>query len=331
MEPLIETHEPFEQNRKPLLVRAAGPVVLLLIFCASAGLTMAYLSNGTLSRPDSLTAAAAAADQKPDPFADIQLQAESAYVYDLTTGHILYERNPNVQLPLASLTKVAMALAVSEVLSPDDIITIPYDTAPQGSAERLAAGEKWRVQDVIDFTLIASSNGGADILAAAANDDIRAKYPDAPASNATLWRMNGIVRELGLANTYFLNDNGLDMSTTQAGAYGSARDVAKLFAYAATNSPAVFAGTTKDNMLLTSVNGSKTSAFNTNTALGSIPGLVMGKTGYTDLAGGNLGIVFDIGPAHPVVAVVMHSTESGRFDDMTKLVAAAVTAINQGR
>ena len=310
--------------------RFAGPVALLLIFFASGTATMAYLSN-TATPAEGAQTAAAGEVVAPDPFAGIQLQGQSAYVLDLATGHVLFSQNPDVQLPLASLTKVAMALAVSGVLPPDDIITIPYDTAPKGSAERLAAGQKWTVQDVTNFTLIASSNGGADILAAAADGDIRAAYPQAPAGSATLWRMNDIARQLGLTNTYFLNDNGLDISTTQAGAYGSARDVATLFAYAATSAPSVFAGTTQGGLLLTSISGTQTSAFNTNLALGSIPGLVMGKTGFTDLAGGNLGIVFDVGPAHPVVAVIMHSTESGRFDDMKKLVTAAVQAVSTGR
>ncbi len=69
------------------------------------------------------------------------------------------------QLPLASLTKVTTALVAAEVLDPDEVITIPMDTAPAGSAMRLAKGEKWKVRDVITFTLVASSNVGADILA----------------------------------------------------------------------------------------------------------------------------------------------------------------------
>jgi D-alanyl-D-alanine carboxypeptidase (penicillin-binding protein 5/6) len=327
---MADEERPVEESAGPVFprYRSVLAATLVLIFFASAGLTVAYFSNTRTDAPSTQTAAAV---EPADPFAEIELTGESAYVLDLATGHVLYSLAPDTQLPLASLTKVPMALAVSEVLSPDATITIPYDTAPPGSAERLAAGEVWRVQDIINFTLIASSNGGADILAAAANAPIHARYPEAPPQSATLWRMNAIAQQLGLSNTYFLNDNGLDISATQAGAYGSARDVAKLFAYAASTSPAVFEGTARNGLLLTSVSGQKTSAFNTDLALESIPGLIMGKTGYTDLAGGNLAVVFDVGPAHPVVAVVLHSTESGRFDDMKKLVAATITAIGQGR
>jgi D-alanyl-D-alanine carboxypeptidase len=53
----------------------------------------------------------------------------------------------------------------------------------------------------------------------------------------------------------------------------------------------------------------------------------MGKTGTTDLAGGNLAIVFDIGLAHPITAVVLGSSERGRFTDMRKLVETARKAV----
>jgi D-alanyl-D-alanine carboxypeptidase len=308
--------------------RFFGVATLALLFFASAGFTLAYLSNDSSAHASAQTASAAV--PAVDPFASVSLQAKSAYVMDVAEDRVLFSLNPDAQLPLASLTKIAMALAVSEVLTPDQVITIPYDTAASGSAERLAAGEQWKVQDVLNFTLIASSNNGADILASAANDAIHAHYPQSPAEGATLWRMNNIAQQLGLSRTYFLNDNGLDISTTQSGAYGSARDVARLVLYAASTSPAAFQATTQDSLSLTSVDGQKTSAFNTDLALGSIPGLVMGKTGYTDLAGGNLTVLFDVGLAHPVVAVVLGSTEQGRFDDMKELVAAAEAAVAQG-
>ena len=100
-----------------------------------------------------------------------------------------------------------------------------------------------------------------------------------------------------------------------------------LFAYAAKTWPSVFAGTTKDGILLTSVRGDTTNAINTNDALGSISGLIMGKTGLADLAGGNLAIVFDVGPAHPFVAVVLGSTQDGRFEDMKKIVSATYASV----
>jgi D-alanyl-D-alanine carboxypeptidase len=261
----------------------------------------------------------------PDSFASVHLEAQSAYVYDISHQRVLYTLNPDTERPLASLTKVAMALAVSEVLQPDTILTIPG-----GMSQILVPDTTWSVHDILDFTLVASSNQGADVLSDAANDALHRNYPESPAVGATVWRMNAIAKELGLTSMYFINDNGLDVSTTHAGAYGSARDVGTLLAYAASTTPATFAATAHSIMTFRNSSGQTATAINTDTALGAIPGIIMGKTGFTDLAGGNLGVVFDAGIGRPIVVVVLGSTQQGRFDDMRQLVLAATDAIAHG-
>ena len=306
--------------------RLYGVVSLMLMGIASFFVVVQYL-GASVAPPASQTASAVVA---ADPFIGVELEAKSAIVYDIKARKILFESNSNAQLPLASITKIMLALVVAESLPLDSVITIPYDTAPSGSAERLARGDKWKVSDVINFTLIASSNNGADILAAAANDAVHERFPQSPESDSdgsTIWRMNMLAQELGMGQTYFLNASGLDLSTTQSGSYSSARDVASMLAYAASTSPLLFTGTAQNGLLLTAEDGAKTSAFNTNEALGDIPGLAMGKTGYTDLAGGNLAVVFDIGLGRPVVAVVLGSSHAGRFKDMKTLVRLAREAV----
>lgn len=304
-------------------LRIAG-ISLSFFALAAIAFFAAYTAAGITTPHQTETASA---EVVADPFASVSLIAKSAIVVDLTTGKVLYSVSPDTQLPLASLTKVATTLAVSEVLSPDAIVTIPPHQTPDGAPIRLTTGETWRLQDLIDFTLVASSNEGAEMLAATADSAMTAKYPQAPASDPVLWRMNALAKELGLTNTYFLNVSGLDLSTTQSGAYGSAHDVATLIAYAASTSPSLFSETTRNTIQVTAQSGQTVTVVNTDAALPSIPGIIMGKTGYTDLAGGNLAVVFDVGPAHPVVAVVLGSTEDGRFTDMQQLVPAAEAAV----
>jgi len=273
----------------------------------------------------------AAAAGAVDAFKGISLDAKSAIVVDMQSGQTFFEKNADVQLPLASLTKVALALVIAEALPLDSIITIPYYASGARSDAHLLKGERWRVADIIDFTLVESSNNGAGILADVANEWILELYPEASETlphGATLSRMNELARSLGLSQTYFLNVSGLDLSSTQAGAYGSAHDMAKLFAYAASAQSELFARTAREGVLLTTANGDgEMSASNTNEAQGAIAGLIMGKTGLTDLAGGNLAIVFDVGLSHPVVAVVLGSSESGRFSDMRKLVETTLASL----
>ena len=52
--------------------------------------------------------------------------------------------------------------------------------------------------------------------------------------------------------------------------------------------------------------------------------MLLSKTGLTDLAGGNLSLVFDVGIGHPVAVVVLGSTKSARFTDGVELVHATL-------
>lgn len=272
------------------------------------------------------TQTAAAARARASAYDTMSVGADAAIILDLSSGRTLYEKNADTQLPLASLTKVPLVLSVIGVLSRESIVTLPRDVSPSGIAERLPAGSRWSVQSLIDYTLVASSNDGAEVLAQIADAPLRARYTDAPDGKAAVWRMNNLVHGLGLAHTFFVDVSGLDVSTTLAGSYGSARDIARLFAYAASTSPDVFAKTADSRIIVRGLDGSAT-AENTNDALPSIPGFILGKTGYTDLAGGNLAIVYDEGPGHPVAIVVLGSTHEGRFDDMRTLVNATHQAL----
>jgi D-alanyl-D-alanine carboxypeptidase (penicillin-binding protein 5/6) len=314
------------------LLRAAGIALGLLCLGAIAFFGSYALAGVIYPSPTQSQTASVVAPNEPDPFASVALIAKSAYVYDMTTGQVLYQQNASAQLPLASLTKVALVLSVIQALPADTLVSTPttYTAPPSGGTSRLPAGQTWTLGDVISFTLTASSDDGADLLAAAANDTIHQEYPESPAQGATIWRMNELVQQLGLTNTYYLNDNGLDISTTQSGAYGSAHDMAMLFAYAASTSPSTFSATTQPSVTVHSTTGVAATGVNTDTALEAIPGIVMGKTGYTDLAGGNLAVVFNAA-GHEVVAVVLGSTQDGRFSDMEQIVPAAQTAAEEGR
>ncbi|MBM3272438.1 D-alanyl-D-alanine carboxypeptidase [Candidatus Kaiserbacteria bacterium] len=324
-----ETSAPVQQPHWALAIpRLWGFATLVFVFAGSAIFTATFLSSAAPD-PRPAYAAVAAAEIIPPPptaFDEVEISARSAYVMDISSGGVMYSKEPDLQWPLASLTKVPLALAVAEVLAPDDVIIIPYDTNPIGSPKRLAKNSRWRAQDIIDLTLAASSNEGAAILAAAADERLRERYPQAPHGEAAVWRMNHITRQLKLPHSYFLNPTGLDESTTQSGSYGTARDMAYLFAYAASSSPDTFLATTRKSVTISSLDDETASAQNTDEALDAIPGIILGKTGYTELAGGNLAIVFRTATGHHIVAVVLGSTQQGRFADMKTLVRAAEQA-----
>ena len=61
---------------------------------------------------------------------------------------------------------------------------------------------------------------------------------------------------------------------------------------------------------------------NTNQSIEELFGAEGSKTGFTDIAGGNLGVIVDITVGHPVVLVVLGSSREGRFKDIATLYTA---------
>ncbi|MFZ3020070.1 MAG: serine hydrolase [Minisyncoccia bacterium] len=253
-------------------------------------------------------------------FKDIQIEGQSAVVYNINTKKIIYEKDALSVRPLASVTKLMTALAASRALNNEGTIEISRsDVRTQGDSG-LKVGEKFSFQKLVDFTLTISSNDGSEALASAAMANI-------PTGISFPENMNNLAREIGLKGLLFENPSGLDGDKVNAGAYGTALDVAKLLAYITKNNPKLISATRFPNIEVQSLNKIKHVAKNTNDAIAYIPGLIGGKTGYTDLSGGNLAVVFDSGVGNPYAVVVLGSSELGRFDDVRKLVSATFLSI----
>ena len=63
-------------------------------------------------------------------------------------------------------------------------------------------------------------------------------------------------------------------------------------------------------------------AKNTNAVIDKIPNAIASKTGFTDLAGGNLVVAFDAGLNRPIIVSILGSSEEGRFTDVLRLIGA---------
>lgn len=260
-------------------------------------------------------ALAAATTTAPNAYADIPLQAKAAIVYDLTTGQVLYDKNSGAQLPLASLTKLLTVYTALAVLGPNAIITIPEDATRVDAPRSFSAGEQFDLSDLARITLTGSLNDGATAMADAVAAQENTSVPAALGATAA---------SLGLSTVYALNGSGLDESTTVSGGYGSARDIAILAGALAKAAPTIALATTQSKGSAYSIAGAPHAVKNTDIAVDYFPRLLLSKTGFTDLAGGNLALVFDAGIGHPVAVVVLGSTEDARFTDADALVAATL-------
>jgi D-alanyl-D-alanine carboxypeptidase len=313
----IKKQEREKRNRR---IAIAG-VVAAVIVLGGIGIKSFFFqapAAPVYSEADLGNSIASSTSLAPNAYANISLIGKSAIVYDLTSGQTLFAQNANAQLPLASITKLLTLYAATSVLSPNSTVQMtPLAVSQDGDAadSGFSAGETFKFQDLARLTLAASSNDGAEAIAEAA---------DAEKSTNTTSLLASAATSVGLTNTYAVNGTGLDESTVQSGGYGSAHDIAVLAGSLLKKDPAIAEATTLPSVTIQSEQGVTHSFANTDVDVTKYPDLLLSKTGYTDLAGGNLVIVYDAAINHPVAIVVLGSTETGRFTDVSQLVNATL-------
>ncbi len=259
-------------------------------------------------------------------FAGVEIIGKAAFVWDVKNQRALFNKNGEEALPLASVTKLMTALIAHELLEENAAINISRTAIREEGDSGFHEGELFSTRNLTDLTLLSSSNDGARALAMQAGNVLL----EAKDTTHTFVRaMNIRADELGLTETRFNNPTGLDISPTQAGGYGSARDMAFLMEYIIAHYPDVVALTQADLTTIYNEEGAYHIVKNTNESVTKIPGLIASKTGYTELAGGNLVIAFDAGLNRPIVIAVLGSTRSGRFNDMLRLSSLAREQVTQ--
>ena len=258
-------------------------------------------------------------------FQGLKLEARALYVLDMNNGKSLFAKNENIVLPLASLTKIMTILKAKEILADNTTIKISRDVLSREGDTGLLLDEVWNFQDLVDLTLVSSSNDGAYALASYADNVMNGQSViDQTDLFSFVKSMNIKAVELGLSSMHFNNETGLDESSYSAGGYGTAGDVASLFSYVIKNYPSLLEATKYNAIEISSLSHDQHFVKNTSTAINAIPAILGSKTGYTDLAQGNLVLAFDAGINYPIIIVVLGSTYDGRFTDAKKLTNATL-------
>lgn len=194
------------------------------------------------------------------------VSAKRAYVLDSVSGRVLYEKNPDERSLIASTTKIMTALIVCEQCNVLDRMRIPKEAVGiEGSSMYLQEGEVLTLQELLYGLMLSSGNDAAVALAIYCGGTVE--------GFAEL--MNDKARNLGLKNTHFENPNGLD----SPGHYSTARDLAKLAAYAMENP--IFRKTVSTKSLMLG----RRYLSNHNKLLWRVEGADGVKTGYTKAAG----------------------------------------------
>lgn len=332
-----ETNNPIQESNTPPSNPKTRFVAALLFLIPLVVLLLTYPQANKFGKND-----ADKIVEIKNPFPGANILARAAYVWDIDGQREIFAKNEKQQMSLASLTKIMTALIALDESDGETKIKITSDSIKQEGDSGLANDEKWKLKDLIDFSLITSSNDGIYAIASAIesqkSSSTTTEVTDEPenfldAENGPknfIGLMNKKAKDISLNQTFYLNETGLDSSDNESGGYGSAEDMAKLFAYLIKNKPEILEATAYDEIELTSLDDINHLAQNTNEIVGMIPNLIASKTGYTDISGGNLVVAFDFGLMKPIVISVLGSTREGRFEDMRKLIEATVEYLADG-
>jgi D-alanyl-D-alanine carboxypeptidase len=198
------------------------------------------------------------------------VSAQSAILIEADSGAVLWQKNADDPMLIASTTKIMTALVVLEQCDDlDQVVTVEAAwTGIEGSSMYLQPGQELTVRELLYGLLLASGNDAAVALACVTAGDVE--------SFAAL--MNDKAQALGCENSHFVNPNGLDAE----GHYASARDLATITQAALTYDSFVEIVSTQAKTV-----GNETYT-NHNRLLRECPGVFGVKTGYTQAAGRSL-------------------------------------------
>jgi len=202
--------------------------------------------------------------------------ATASLLIDVDSGQILFEKNKDKQVAVASMTKMMGLILIMEnlengTITLDDIVTASKNASDMGGSQiYLATGEKMTVRDMIKGITMASAND-ATVAMAERIAGTEAKFVE---------MMNAKAKELNLKNTHFVNATGLD----EQGHYSSAYDMA-IIARELLNHEQIldFTSVYEDYLRVDSPN--KFWLVNTNKLVRLYEGADGLKTGFTDAAG----------------------------------------------
>ncbi len=248
---------------------------------------------------------------EPATIKESELFSQGAVLMDASSGRVLYGKNQDLQLAMASTTKIMTCIVALEHGGLEDVVTASAYAAAQPKVKLyLNKGEQVLLKDLLYSLMLESHNDsavaiaehiGAELLGLSTDMESVTKRTDAESKEAVaafIKCMNEKASELQCYNTWFITPNGLDGTETFYSEDGveaeinhstTAAELARIMSYCILQSPGKDAfleitGTYSYNF----TNLEKTRSFvcqNHNAFLNMMDGAISGKTGYTGRAG----------------------------------------------
>ena len=204
------------------------------------------------------------------------LYARSAVLMDADTGRILFGKNDNEVMPMASTTKIMTLLVTLEHADLDEIVEVSARAASMPDVQlHIREGERYRLQDLCYSLMLESHNDSAVAIAEHVGGTVEGFAA----------MMNQKAKHLGCYHTYFITPNGLDAEDEHGKHSTTARDLARIMRCCIKNE--TFLSITREpSWAFTDMDGNRSfTVQNKNAFLQMMEGALTGKTGFTNEAG----------------------------------------------
>ncbi len=216
---------------------------------------------------------------------ETQLYAKAAVLMDAQSGRVLYAKNGEEVLPMASTTKIMTCILALEYGNMEDVVTVSAYAASQPKVHLgMVTGREYYLKDLLYSLMLESHNDSAVAIAEQVGGSVEV-FAD---------MMNQKALEIGCKQTFFITPNGLDAKiVTENGEEKfhstTAEDLARIMSYCIMESPKkeeFLAITRTEQYSFSDIKGQCSySCYNHNAFLNMMEGALSGKTGFTGLAG----------------------------------------------
>ncbi len=242
----------------------------------------------------------------PPSSGSLQLTAASALMFDQDTGRVLFEKNADVQLPMASLTKLMSALVVMRSNLPmNELFTVEREdfNLPSSSFSRLRVGMTFSRDDLLHLGLMGSDNRAIHLLARS--------YPGG--MDAFVAKMNETAREMGLKNTHFAEPTGLSSEN-----HTTAREITRVAAEAY-RYPKIREYSTSPKIEYFTQSGLIQVRSTNRLIREGHWDIGMQKTGYTGAAGHCMMLQTEVAGSRVLMVVLNSTSSANRVTDMKRM------------
>ncbi len=255
--------------------RSNAPALAVALLLCLGGFFVFLSLNGAGSsatdstlRDESIIFLSGSDSSLPEP----AVSAKGAVLIEDESGEVVFQRNADARLPMASTTKIMTALVAIENADISKTVSVsPAAVGVEGSSVYLHANERMTLEDLLYAMLLESANDAATAIAIEVGGSVE-KFAE---------MMNERARDMGLSNTHFENPHGLDGETH----YTTAYELALITREALSNQKfKEICSTYKKTIPLNETEGVRL-LINHNKLLKSYDGAIGVKTGFTKKSG----------------------------------------------